>query len=447
MNTKLNKFILKIYFKCSKEPFFSALSNLQNNDYKTTDEIRALQWKKTKLILDHAYSSVPYYKKLFRDNKIHPTDIQSSKDMELIPTTDKSVFRKQFNEFKSNKYTGQFYKAKTSGSTGTSLSFFKDRETTAFHRASIYRGLNWHGIKVGNKQARLWGVPISNYGNYKLKLIDFLLNRFREKSINLKDDILYEFYIKIKQKKPHYMKGYPSMVYEFAKFIDRNSLNGKNLSLRLIECTAESLYSYQKFYSEKIFSCPVISQYGCAETGIISFECPQRNNHLMADCIFEELLPHSTNKVNDNLYDLIITDLNNFSYPLIRYQIGDIVTKTSNSCSCGIGLPLIGKVQGRTCDFIIDPNGVKHHDSVLTYSIRELSEYVHTNIIEFRAIQEKKGELIINLVSDNINQNAIDVFETLLKSKLGQSMKFYFTFVDKLERDTSGKLRYFISKI
>ena len=47
--------------------------------------------------------------------------------------------------------------------------------------------------------------------------------------------------------------------------------------------------------------------------------------------------------------EVVITDLNNFSVPLIRYRIGDLATAVDGTpCPCGRDLSRIGRIEGRT---------------------------------------------------------------------------------------------------
>ena len=56
--------------------------------------------------------------------------------------------------------------------------------------------------------------------------------------------------------------------------------------------------------------------------------------------------------------EVVITDLNNYCMPFIRYRIGDLATASNGTtCSCGRGLPKIQHIQGRVQSIIIGANG------------------------------------------------------------------------------------------
>ena len=55
----------------------------------------------------------------------------------------------------------------------------------------------------------------------------------------------------------------------------------------------------------------------------------------------------------------MITDLNNYCMPFIRYRIGDLAEAmdATDACACGRGLPRIGNIEGRVQSIIIGANG------------------------------------------------------------------------------------------
>jgi phenylacetate-CoA ligase len=53
-----------------------------------------------------------------------------------------------------------------------------------------------------------------------------------------------------------------------------------------------------------------------------------------------------------------VTSLRNTAMPLIRYAIGDLaVVPEEGGCPCGRGLPVFGRVIGRSNDFLRRPDG------------------------------------------------------------------------------------------
>ena len=62
-----------------------------------------------------------------------------------------------------------------------------------------------------------------------------------------------------------------------------------------------------------------------------------------------------------NIGSIIVTNLENYVMPFIRYDLGDLVLLPGNNrCTCGRTLPLLGKVLGRNDD-ILEYEGRKYY--------------------------------------------------------------------------------------
>ena len=60
------------------------------------DEISALQLKRMKWSLKHAYENVPFYRKQFDDAGVHPDDLKSLSDLAKFPFTVKQDLRDNY---------------------------------------------------------------------------------------------------------------------------------------------------------------------------------------------------------------------------------------------------------------------------------------------------------------------------------------------------------------
>ena len=53
--------------------------------------------------------------------------------------------------------------------------------------------------------------------------------------------------------------------------------------------------------------------------------------------------------------EIALTNLTNYSMPIIRYKIGDFgILKEPSECSCGCNYPMLKKVIGRKTDIFYD---------------------------------------------------------------------------------------------
>src|SRR5262249_20792418 len=95
------------------------------------------------------------------------------------------------------------------------------------------------------------------------------------------------------------------------------------------------------------------------EVALIACECTEHCGlHLNVDNLYVEFLREDGSPcAPDEVGYVVLTDLNNYGMPFIRYRIGDLGIPTNRDCPCGRGLPLMEGVTGRTMDIIHLPDG------------------------------------------------------------------------------------------
>lgn len=419
------------------ENVYAYLKELEYNQSLSKEKLESIQRDKLKQLLEHTISCNKFYKEKYKSYDIHGP-------FASLPILSKEELRNNYKMILSDSRKSKLDLVETSGSTGVPLQFYRDRVVFGYTLASMYRAHRWWGIDVGYKEAMLWGVPVSFRGKLKAKTKDILLNRFREEEYNISPATLFKHFKSIVKKKPDYVFGYASMIYEFALYLKENKLDIRKVELKAAICTAEKLHEYQRSLIEDIFGCKVVSEYGATETGIISYECQKGSNHISDDCVFVEIVDDNNIPLpNGEIGRVLVTVLNSFSSPIIRYDIGDIASKSAVPCTCGINLSTLGKIEGRTSDIVISPNGNVFHSIIFYYIMKELTEKIG-GVKQFKVCQRKVDELEFHIVkSDNFRGDADSFIRTQIKSKFGESMNLKIFYHDQIERNLSGKLRDF----
>ena len=120
----------------------------------------------------------------------------------------------------------------------------------------------------------------------------------------------------------------------------------------------------------------------------------------MSDWVIVEFMTPQENELMD-LQELVITPLYNFSKPFIRYRIGDYCLKSAGGCECGLNLPTIGKIIGRTSSIVYSTDGKKVPSVFLGNLFKTLSREINVTI-QFRVLQ-KSGKLLKIQIVKNLN--------------------------------------------
>ena len=172
-------------------------------------------------------------------------------------------------------------------------------------------------------------------------------------------------------------------------------------------------------------------------------ECEKGELHLKSEYSYVEILNNDNRTCKPGERGRIIsTHFNNTAFPLIRYDIGDYVVISNNQAAkCGRSGLLIDYIEGRNEDYIITPEGrIMGRLSIL------LKDAV--NVIEAQIEQTCIEEVILRIVR---NKNYSKKDEVSIKhsarTRLGNSIKISFDYVDEIPRTSNGKFRFVISKI
>jgi phenylacetate-coenzyme A ligase PaaK-like adenylate-forming protein len=426
-----------------KEPIRQYFKYVRDVENLSLESLREFQWQKVQKMMRFAYAQIPYYRNLFNSQGMRPDDIKSPNDFRKLPILTKEKVRSHFSELKNPRKMRVDHRS-TSGSTGLPMHFEKDRHATACLDAVEYHGYSWHGIEIGAPQARFWGVPTGLRAGLVTGLKDFLMNRVRVNAFRITDEDFYHYYKLFKRFHPAYFYGYPSLIYEFALFVRRKSLPTDFLKLKAVIGTSELANEKQIALIEEVFNTRFVAEYGCTEAGLIGLGCKKGNIHLMAHNIYLEVLDNGR-QVIDKPGDFVITELNSRTFPFIRYHIGDRGILSTQGCGCGLQLPVIKVVLGRSGDSIKLRSGRKVNDNIFEYCMKGGDD---SYIEAYRAIQVSIDTIELYLVvNDQFEKSQHDAFMSRLDQHLFNEVNFDVRFVDKLPRDPSGKVRFFVSKL
>lgn len=376
----MKKWIYKIGARIRNPELKKNYDFLKQTEDWTIDELEKYQLNRLRELLDGAYEHSPYYHNIFTRLNMTPDDIKTLSDLSKLPITSKKDLIENSKNIQQKEDSTKMFFAETSGSTGEPITFYKSSEWDSSNRAAQLRGYSWYGVKPWERNGYFWGYSFSPKEKYKMKVMDYLVNRYRLFSYNSEEIVGFSK----KLNKATYIEGYSSMIYEVAKTINEKSLGP--YQLKMIKGTAEKIYDSYQPEVKKAFGDKMISEYGSAEAGIIAFECPSGNMHITMEHIIVEEVDG----------EAIITNLNSNTFPIIRYKIGDsIILNKDKKCDCGKSHYIIEDVLGRTGKNIYGDSN--KYPSLTLYYIFKNMVLKHNIHLNYQAKQSKKGFLTIDL--------------------------------------------------
>lgn len=447
MNPQLSKKFYSFVQALRKERVLECLNELERSQRYSPEELKELQWQKLKRLLAHAYENVPYYQKRFAETGIKPNDIVVPDDLLKIPILTKDDIRKYGSDMIVEDSKQKLIPYHSSGTTGEPLTLFFAKTHFAYSHAAQFRGFRWYGIDIGAKGGRLWGIPIEWKKRQAERLKDWFMNRKRLSAFELSENSMRAYFKQCQRFQPKYLYGYASALYTFARFLLENGIDGRSLHLKVIVCTSEVLHNYQKEIIEQAFGCCAVNEYGAAETGIIAFECPNRNIHIACENVYVEFMSNGEHVQPEQTGNIIVTNLNNMVMPIIRYEIGDIGKPSAESCPCGRGLTLIDTIEGRDNDVIITTDGGVIHGEIISYIVRVILKK-GGGIKEIKVIQKELDKLLVLVVKDErFSSETETVLKEHIRKFVGEGMDITLEYVDRIPREASGKIRYVVSEL
>jgi len=416
-------------------------------------KLRELQEKKIETMMSYVYGYVPYYRKAFKTMNLRPEDIKNTKDLEKIPVLSHSDVRQNLEDLISaNKSRGSLFRCQTTGTTGHPLILYKDKNEIGSANACLFRGWRWCGYQLGEKRMLVWirRLVTSKYSSLKERLVRFLTRSVFMDAMDLSENKLEDFVNSLNVAKPTFLSGCASAIYLLANFINRRGADLK-FDLNGISTTVEPLLSFQRKEIEKAFHCEVFDQYGCTEINSLGFECEEHKGlHIPIERVHIEFLDvNEDSPVSEGETGrIVVTCLENYGMPLIRYDTGDLGIKNEESCSCGRNLPLMDSIVGRTIDLIKLPNGNVVYGPFFMYALEDLEWIAKYGIIQLQVVQKKQDHILLKLQSQKKpSQHALGSFEGLMKRRLGEDVVFDIEFVNHIPVSASGKRKYIISEV
>jgi phenylacetate-CoA ligase len=417
---------------------------LEKTQWLSPEQIAEIQFKKLQTLLAHVHVHCPYYRGIFKEMDSAPEDIKSIADYARLPLLNKTKITENASKILArNAGRRDALENSTSGSTGVTLDFFSDRKAADLTNALGLRANRWTGWEIGQRQVTLWGASHDDrtarfYGKIKNKILH---RKLFLSSYGMSRRNMIDYRYRINRFKPRLIEGYASALSLFAKFVQDYQL--RMHQPRGVISTAETLSSLQKKLIESVFHCQVFNRYGSREVSGIAQECEQQDGlHVFAEHVLVEVLDEKDRPCPPGkIGKVVVTDLDNFAFPFLRYDIGDLAVATDRVCDCGRGLPLLAQVEGRVWDVIIAANGNRLVGTFWLVSGVK-------GIKQFQVLQEKAGELVIKVVPESaFNEEEKHKLLKNVAANCGPEMSAEVRRVDEIPQTESGKHRYVISRI
>jgi phenylacetate-CoA ligase len=420
-----------------------AVAALARSEFLPRDQLEDLQLRSLKALVRHAFETVPFYREMSRKLGIAHQDIASIQDLKKLPTVTKDDIRADPERFLSSAFRPRALKrVNTSGTTGTPMPFWLDAEALQNNYAFYARALSWAGVGVSDRSVTFAGrvfIPPAQdappYWRHNVFNNNLLMSSYR-----ISEATASSYLEKLERFAPVFVDSYPSAIFALAQFCEAHALPC-GARPRAIITSSETLLEHQRRTIEHVFGCRVYDQYGSAEMVVFASECERGTLHLHPEYGITEVLSLGQEAPIGEPGELVCTGFQNWAMPLIRYEIGDTAVRSDAACPCGRHFPPLSAIVGRIDDTIVSPDG--RHVGRLDPIFKGVSGITETQIV-----QERIDRIIVRMVrGQGFESDAARVVMQELRKRVGEGVDLELSYVDRIERGSSGKFRSVVSRL
>jgi phenylacetate-CoA ligase len=375
-------------------------------------DLHKLQEERLRTVVRYVYDHSSFYRQRFREAGVEPEDIKELSDVTKLPFTTKIDLRNTYP-------TGMFCLPKdwvvryhvSSGTTGKPTVVGYTQGDIDMWTDSLARGLTSIGLGRGDVIQVSYGYGLFTGGlglHYGAERIGATVlptsAGSTERQIELMQDL-----------------GSTAIACTPSYFLYLNEIAQKmGVSIRDDTKLKAGLFGAEPWSDEtrrrieESTGIKAYDIYGTSEmSGPLCSECHLQNGiHIWADLFLIETIDPKTGEqvAEGERGELVVTTLDKWAFPLIRYRIGDLTIVNNEPCACGRTHPRIMRILGRTDDMII-VRGINVFPSQVESVLMRIPEIGDNYII----IVDRKGPLDVMTVK-------VEVTESVFSDKIADLM-------------------------
>lgn len=431
-------------------PVFDRLAEWRERQWDSAAVFEDRQMRALGALLSHALARVPYYTE--RVSGLTPEGSASAPrdGLSMFPVLEKRDLTLHSDSLTCEMNRGSYWNL-TGGSTGEPVRFLQDRVYQASALATTMLFFEWAGVSPGARHLKLWGAP-RDLGSGRValrrRLADWLSNRVTLDAFDMSEPTMRRYAETISRSRPACLEGYADALYELAVRVE-----GLGLPMQApgaIVSSAGTLLPHMRKRIEETFGAEVFDRYGTREVNGIAAECDRHEGlHVFGETAVVEVVNEDGRAVSEGEEgEVLVTNLNNYTMPLIRYRIGDRAVRGADRCSCGRPYSLLERVVGRTESCVHRRDGGVVPSEFFIHVIGV--EYNDGSIGKFQVVQEALDRITVVIVpSEGAGEGALahkDEIRGRIQQMVGDC-EIRFALVDHIDPTPTGKHMYVVNRM
>ena len=410
-----------------------------------TDDLQAMQLRRLRSIVTHAYENTVYYRETMDRLGMTPGDIRSLEDVRHLPIINRADVKEHFGEMLARGVDVTTCKVThSSGTTGEPVEYAYDGQALNYARAIKVREKLWCGVRPGDRwvniaMTRKRGGHQITGGTWRT-----FLKTYAAKGRDV--DVIEDVDEQVKQMlefQPAVLQAYPTSLHALALAVRRQRMS--NWKPRLIFTVAELLGEDTRLLVREVFGKEIMDIYGLIEVGDVGWQCQKAAEyHINADAMLVEFLNDGKVVGPGEIGEIVVTSLYNKAMPLIRYRSSDAGRPSSGGqCPCGCTLPTMRVIDGKMLDFLVLPGG-----KLVSPHVPKKALLFVEGILRFQIVQQSVSEIeVLCEVGPDWNEETPGQIEHALRPIVGAGVRITPRAVEQIERAPSGKIKVIVSHV
>jgi phenylacetate-CoA ligase len=418
------------------------LYQLDRSQWLAPDALVAQQLRQLDAVLRQAHATVPYYRERWSGRYLPDVELTATRFARL-PILTRRDLQEHFDALRSRDVPtthGAPSEQLTSGSTGSPVRSLATPLVALFWNAFTLRDHAWHRRDLTGKLAVMRsGVETKEHDSWGPATVGLATGRSAGMSAHADVAEQLEW---LERQQPAYLLTYPSIVVELAKLSLRRGV--RLAGLREVRTFAEALAPDARALSRRAWDVPLTDLYSTTETGYIALQCPESEQyHVQSEGVLLEILdddgaPCPPGRVGR----VVLTTLQNFAMPLVRYEVGDYA-EPGEPCPCGRGLPVLRRILGRVRNMLVTADGRRSWPMFGTRKLVEIAP-----VRQHQLVQKAYDLIEVKLViARPVTPDEEERMRRLILSLMPSGMRLHFSYVDDIPRNPGGKFEDFVSEV
>jgi phenylacetate-CoA ligase len=337
---------------------------LRSHERWSRAQLDAFQARRLDELRRHAYARSAFYRRFHRGFEgralaelpvLTKADLMAAFDKVVtVPEVRLANVQRHLEALRSNeRFLGKFWVSRTSGSTGHPGVFLANRDEWATIIASYARAQEWAGIKASLARRTRLGVVSSRVPWHQSARVGMSVDSpfFPVRRFDATQP-LSEIVAGLNDWQPENLIAYASM----ARVLAEEQLAGRlRISPRALMCPSEVLTAETEGRIERAWGDRPYNVYAATESAGVASECRRHRMHLFEDLVIPEVVDDKNRPVPPGTAGakILVTVLFSRTQPLIRYEMSDCVSLSTERCDCGLPFALLSGIAGRVEDSLI----------------------------------------------------------------------------------------------